>query len=232
MLLRQLSVQGSNAYECMASLHKKHGSHFNVEWQSVSYPIKLYKYKQEWRIHYRQKKQYTKYIPFSLFVTSSEKTVLHIGTIHRETPHSGSSLVRFVLALGKVLKAKKAELQDVAHVQCKDNNQDMRLSLLLFLKKGKGFYEQFGCQSMFQHASRQTKMLKLRTKLQRIKLETVMRSFRQTIIVLQKAIKKPDQFELIVPSNNGYPTRYTRDPERLIPSLLHVHDHTCKNESE
>ena len=216
--LASINVVDSSAYLQVAHWKKTYGSTFTLVWRSAEFPVKLYKYAGEWRIQYNQSKQYSPYVPFALEIAPHDPNIIHIHNIHKTRRHTGSQLVRFVIALCKKLGANEAILQDAAFVTCRKNKQEMRLSVIQLLKDGQGFYERFGFEitNTKQHARLMDKIKKL----QKIKISSVLAKFQEAIQLLVQAKKDPTNFELKIISTDGYPDIYMRNPNAKISELL------------
>lgn len=225
--LSQLSRDKSvTAHAQLGRWRAAHGPEFNLGWRGNVFPVKLYKYRGEWRLIYREKKQYTHYVPFALECSPHNPTEIHIHNIHKTGKHAGSTLVNFVLAVCRKLGALSATLQDAAEVTCAKNGQDVALSVIQLLKHGKSFYERFGFQP--DSAREHKKALALVNRVRKIKLHTVHMQFERAIHILVNANKDPKTFELVEKQHHGYPAIYIRNPKSKIPDMLSMYRHIAR----
>jgi hypothetical protein len=218
VLLSSITYKGPTAYACLNHWRTVYGAQFELEWRQHRYPVKVYKYQGEWRLMYRQAKQYTRYIPFAIQISPHSPNELYIYNVHKTPKHSGASLVNLMLAIGRKVRASKATLQDAAHVICPANQTEMHLSTLQLIKHGRGYYENFGFVPVGK-----TKYIRAKqtiTQFKKIKLGAVIRKFEQAVQLLSEARKDPKKFDLQIINTYGYPAQYKHEPGTQIPEYL------------
>lgn len=216
--LSKITCEGGTAYARLKHWHATHGTNFTLEWRGNAYPVKLYKYSGDWRLAYRQTKQYTQYTPFNLEIGPFRPNHMHIANIQRTSTFSGSTLVNFVLAIGKKLGCVEADLQDAAEVYCAANQGEMRLSTIQLLKQGQGFYERFGFK--IENSRDQKRVTRLVANIQKVKLSTVMNHMRRAVALLETARGSPKTFTLRVVPGKGYPDQYVRNARSELPEMI------------
>ena len=218
VLLASIATHGGSAYARLGMWQKEYGAQIDFEWRGTIFPAKIYRYKGELRLMYREPKQHTQYVPFALELDPITPHEVHIHNIHRTPEIRGTQMVNFVLAVCRKLGAKKASLQDAATVVCRKNGHEMNLSLISLLKSGKTFYERFGFQITLKKSKKQ--LAPLLEKIRSVPLQTVCKRFEQAVKVLQQALKDSRTFELRIKGRIGYPDVYMRDPVKEIPEKL------------
>ena len=152
--LSQQPLTGS-LQENLKYVHSKFGESFNIKWDKLIIPVKFYlnicklNGKKFYEMVYDLKENTKSLFPFLIVFIDTNTGIVgettYIANIHKTDKISGSTMVKFVLELQRILGVKKTFLHDGASVPCGDED-GMNLSWFKFIEKNRGFYMKFGFQ--------------------------------------------------------------------------------------
>ncbi len=138
---------GSNPIKNLEILHKNYGSRFKIKYDDVDVNVVLQKKTLDsnnqdfYVLNYDEPDRTDELYPFKIAffdpIVNKINGNSYIANIRKTKKISGSTMVKLVLEINRILKVKKTFLWDGSSIQC--HNEEIDLGLMKVFEKGHTF---------------------------------------------------------------------------------------------
>ncbi len=237
----------SNVKKNISILEKKYGKKFIIKLDELEVNVVLEKKKIDsnnmefYILRYDEPDRFDDLYPFKISfydpITKKINSNSYIANIRKTDKISGSSMVKFVLEINRVLNVKKTWLWDGSTVQCMGKEID--LGLMKIFEKGHTFYMNFGFKPditspaydllLFNNNKQlDDKLESLLSKVKKITIKSIISQYNKLIDILTQAIKSQDFDSLQIINIDTYTfspinsnqTINVKDPKKKLNSLI------------
>jgi hypothetical protein len=207
----------------LALLKKTFGSKFIIKHNEIEVPVVLSKKKLDsnnfefYVLNYDEPDRTDELLPFKISffdpIINKFNGNSYINNIRKTNKISGSSLVKLVIEINKVLGVKKTFLWDGSSVQC--GNEEIDLGLMKIFEKGYTFYMNFGFKPdtsqnnylflLFDNTEQlENKLTLLLSKVKKITITSIIKQYEKLLDMITQIIKTQDYKEFHIQNIETY----------------------------
>ncbi len=238
---------GVNPTKNLQLIEKKFGSKFKIKFDDIEVNVVLQKKTLDsnklkfYVLNYDEPDRTDDLYPFKISffdpIINKVNNNSYIANIRKTKKISGSSMVKLVLEINRLLHIKKTFLWDGSSVPC--HNDEIDLGLMKIFEKGHTFYMNFGFKPdttqsnynlvVFDNIEQlETKLKFLVNKVKKITISSIISQYEKLLDIITKIIKSQDYESLQIVNLESYSftpldsnqTVLVKDPKRRINGLF------------